>query len=383
MADLVNVINIFDEINKPSITTIDIRDIIDYCDFCKSCQSHTHIKYDTINGSIVCTLCGIQLSYIFDYSLYNKSFDKPYNCKSDTIFTYNYSMSYNQKKIYNAYNIIQYYCKKANLSSTIEYAANDIYKSIYTSDNSQSKNKIIKGRNITYILAACVYYASNNKNSPRTIQEIAYIFSITKSNVTKGCNLLSKLMRNIGMKQQCAFSSDITDSYIIRHCNNLRISKQISDDIISMLSNVHKLGIVTNNTPISLCASVIYIVLQMHNIQLPKKILAVEFGISDVTITKTYGKLMPFKSILSDVHKTNDVHKYIMCRRNNEIPPHIQHKLYVVNNTYGDLLRRREYDELSVHTMLINMLSCVANIKIHNSYILLSDCKFKKYMLCN
>ena len=72
-------------------------------------------------------------------------------------------------------------------------------------------------------------------------------------------------------------------------------------------SKAEELGIVSENTPPSIAAGSIYLLSEVENLNLNKKTIAKDCGISEVTISKTYKKLCPFKNNLVKKPENKDI----------------------------------------------------------------------------
>ena len=66
----------------------------------------------------------------------------------------------------------------------------------------------------------------------------------------------------------------------------------------TIASCAEEIGIVAENTPPSIAAGSIYLLSEHYKLNLTKKSIAKDCGISEVTISKTYKKMFPFKEHL-------------------------------------------------------------------------------------
>lgn len=212
--------------------------------------------------------------------------------------------------------LIQNTCKKYNISQNCIDTAQIYYKMIYTKKHDKGKRKgkniIMRRVNKLLVQAGCLFNACKIQGEPRTVQEIADIFNIEIKHVNRGCRKFSELINVNTMYYQ--FKSSKSVDFIQRFSENLNIDKKYIDIAKDISRNIHKLDLAATHEPPSIAAGCILLVVNIYNIQLSKKQISDIFGISDVTISKTYRKIYPFHKILVSnkitdliIEKKNDI----------------------------------------------------------------------------
>ena len=102
------------------------------------------------------------------------------------------------------------------------------------------------------------------------------------------------------------------------------------------LTNIERLNIATEHNPYSLAAACILFVVEINEIKcINKKKLAAEFNISDVTISKARDKLEPYKNIILDDSKVDEMCNEIENLYNNEIDTDIPDEIKEQMKEYG------------------------------------------------
>lgn len=196
--------------------------------------------------------------------------------------------------------LIKNTCKKYNISQNCIDTAQIYYKMIYTKKHDkgkrEGKNIIMRRVNKLLVQAGCLFNACKIQGEPRTVQEIADIFNIEIKHVNRGCRKFSELINVNTMYYQ--FKSSKSVDFIQRFSENLNIDKKYIDIAKDISRNIHKLDLAATHEPPSIAAGCILLVVNIYNIQLSKKQISDIFGISDVTISKTYRKIYPFHKIL-------------------------------------------------------------------------------------
>jgi hypothetical protein len=171
-----------------------------------------------------------------------------------------------------------------------------IYTKKHDKGKREGKNIIMRRVNKLLVQAGCLFNACKIQGEPRTVQEIADIFNIEIKHVNRGCRKFSELINVNTMYYQ--FKSSKSVDFIQRFSENLNIDKKYIDVAKDISRNIHKLDLAATHEPPSIAAGCILLVVNIYNIQLSKKQISDIFGISDVTISKTYRKIYPFHKIL-------------------------------------------------------------------------------------
>jgi transcription initiation factor TFIIIB Brf1 subunit/transcription initiation factor TFIIB len=88
------------------------------------------------------------------------------------------------------------------------------------------------------------------------------------------------------------------EDFINSYSTILKIDDVNKNKIIYVAQMAEILGLVSENTPSSIAVGSIYLISQTCNLKISKKILAEKCEISEVTIAKTYKKILKFKKYL-------------------------------------------------------------------------------------
>lgn len=146
------------------------------------------------------------------------------------------------------------------------------------------KRKLLRGRSINAMVAACLYVACRQKGIPRTFQEILEEASVSPKDVRRSVSIL---MKEFKLKTQ------ITDpvALIPRYVTDLGLDSEIvaltSKILTTYVSNFPISGI----DPKGLCAGAIYIACKLRNIELTQLQIADSIGITEVTLRSRYKEL--------------------------------------------------------------------------------------------
>jgi transcription initiation factor TFIIIB Brf1 subunit/transcription initiation factor TFIIB len=210
------------------------------------------------------------------------------------------AMPYKERSLNEVFKIIQAKCHEGKILKCIEDDAKIIYKNIsdckHTKGKNEGKSIIIRGKNRMSVIAACIIFACKKNGKTRSPKEIAELFDLKHTEVTKGC----KRFENLAKFKKIELNTNSTkpDHFIIRFCDELKIKKEYTEQAIQISNNVQKLKIASVHTPLSLATGSIYLMICLNKLDVQKRTIAEKFNVSQVTIAKAFKKLEPFMNIL-------------------------------------------------------------------------------------
>ncbi len=299
---------------------------------CSNCKNKDNIIEDTDQGTIVCTNCGQVLENIFDSCAEWRNYDDdkgdkircsvvtnqllPQSSLGTTIsggawksrlkIIHNWSaMPYKERSLNTVFKEIQSKCAQYKILKCIEDDAKIMYKNISESKHIDGRTMIIRGDNRKSLIAACVFFACKRKGMTRSPKEIADLFNIKYTCMTKGCKNLQKV---IDMKLiEVNTGTSKPEDFVSRFCKELKLKQQFIDQTIKIAKNIKKLNVASVHTPYSIAIASLIIMLEannMENEQFNRKSLCQKFGVSEITIIKTLKKISEYKDIIISDTKT-------------------------------------------------------------------------------
>lgn len=194
------------------------------------------------------------------------------------------SMTYKERTLYNIFDTLTVNAVNNGINKSIIDEAKMLYKKI-------SELKITRGENRNGLIASSIYMACKRNKVPRSAKEIAAIFNLKVTTMTKGCKRFQELLH---MNMDATGPSD----FIARFCSKMDLESSMRDICKHVVSRADDLSIMTENTPPSVAAAAIYMCNQLCGWGLPKATLSEICEISQVTISKCCSKLMKHKDML-------------------------------------------------------------------------------------
>jgi transcription initiation factor TFIIB len=194
------------------------------------------------------------------------------------------SMSYKERSLYNIFDNITVNAANNGIPNSIIEEAKAFYKKL-------SEAKISRGDNRSGLIASSIYMSCKSNKVPRSTKEIAKIFNLKVTTMTRGCKKFQDIM-NMNLDSSCPVD------FIHRFSSKLNMSKDIKDLCKHVVEKADELNIVSENTPPSIAAASIYLCSVLCNLNIQKKDLASACEISQVTLTKCYKKLHTQRGLL-------------------------------------------------------------------------------------
>ena len=193
------------------------------------------------------------------------------------------SMPYKERSLYNVINKLNSKASSGGISQSIIDDAKLMYKKL-------SETKISRGDNRNGLIASSIYMSCKNNGVPRSAKEIASIFNLSITTMTRGCKKFHEIL-----KMNVASTSP--EDFIVRYCSKLN-----KPDIVNTCKHIVKKAdehsIVSENAPPSIAAGSIFLCCVEYKHNISKKDISKACEISEVTINKCYKKLLLYKDYL-------------------------------------------------------------------------------------
>ena len=196
------------------------------------------------------------------------------------------STTYKERSLYEIIDNISLNATNSGIPQIIIEEAKVLYKEI-------SNKKISRGSNRNGLIASSIYMSCKKHKVPRSAKEIAKVFNIDITTMTKGCKKFHDITKTNVM---CSNPED----FIVRYCCNLNIPDKYLEFCNSIIENADKYSVVSENAPPSIAAGIIFLVSNLCNLKIQKKDISSNCDISEVTINKCHKKLNKYKKILID-----------------------------------------------------------------------------------
>ena len=320
---------------------------------CQNCDSVDNIIEDFSLGIVVCKKCGQVVDNIIDSNPEWRSFEDdakgnsanrcgsgvssllPQSSLGTTIgggkfksrikTLHNWSaMPYRERSLHQVFKKFQEKCAFTGILKCIEDDAKIMYKTISECKHIEGKNKgkfiIIRGKNRISLIAACIFFACKRKGMTRSPKEMAAIFNINYTDITRGCKNFQKYIKKGNININTGFS--LPEDFVARFCKELNIKDKYIEHAVQIAKNIRNMNIASVHTPFSIATSSILLMVDLNNLEnITKKKIAHKFGVSEVTISKTFKKVEEYKHILNSQDRVNEFIKNKLIEKMNQKIP--------------------------------------------------------------
>ena len=209
------------------------------------------------------------------------------------------AMPYRERSLWAVFDVLTQKASSNGIPTCIIEDAKKTYKAI-------SENRISRGSNRLGLIASCIWGACKEKNVPRSSKEIARIFNLPITTMSKGCKQYQEIMNsikkdkknsNVKQKNICLPACNPED-FIHRYCSNLNMNNDSLELALYVTQEAVKLSLVSENTPPSIAAGSIYLVSNVLDLNITKKDISKACETSEVTVSKCFKKLEKYYHLL-------------------------------------------------------------------------------------
>lgn len=139
------------------------------------------------------------------------------------------------------------------------------------------EKKLVRGRSIHGLVAACLYAACRNTETPRTLDDIANGINIRRKDVARCYRLI---FRELDLKMP------VVDPIkgISRIASLADLSEKTKRKAIAILDKAKKLGIVAGKDPMGIAAAALYLACISSGEAKSQKDISIASGVTEVTI---------------------------------------------------------------------------------------------------
>jgi transcription initiation factor TFIIIB Brf1 subunit/transcription initiation factor TFIIB len=336
---------------------------------CPDCGDRNIID-DQMRGRCICGNCGMELFEYFDSSIEISNWDDKNDsdrCAQQTNYFLPQSslgtsigggnsklkrlhiwsqMPYEERSLYDVLQEIETKCRRENIPKAVIDNARNLYKKFTEQKNKEGKKIIIRGDNRKSLIAACVLEGAKMQKLPRSPKEIAKIFDLKVKHITSGCRKFFEVMDY--NNYECIQSSKPED-FIDRFKGKLKLG-EYADLAKKIVKNIVKLDIATDHQPPSIAASTVMLIYQIYEIDYSIQNLSKIFDISDVTISKTYKKIVPYRKYILNDDVSEKLFLNINIKNHNE---YIENILTVIEkNIFESKLKLDKFNFILSNTNL-------------------------------
>jgi len=169
------------------------------------------------------------------------------------------------------------------LKDKLAVSSNVLEKAAYLYRKALAK-KLVRGRSISAMIAASLYAACRDAETPRTLNDVADAANVKRKDISKCYRLLH---------QELELKMPVVDSIqlISRISSKLAIPEKTKRYAVKVLQDVQKRKESSGKDPMGLAASALYLACVKNGVTITQRDLAEASGVTEVTIRNRYKNL--------------------------------------------------------------------------------------------
>lgn len=203
-----------------------------------------------------------------------------------------------QKKVYQLYDEIS---QRLGIPSMATERAKYYYKAV--SDSRLSRNKAIR--------VSCLYYACKDCGIARDGKELAKAMEFDLAKVARSNKTFLQIMKR--QRSSASPSTLQAKDYVVRKTRSLGLPYWINQEILLVLRNVRRIGLISNRSPVTMAATCVYFTAHQYGyVDITLQDINRAFGVRTKTYLNAYHTLMDndYLLFLKDEYFEDDDDKY-------------------------------------------------------------------------
>jgi len=176
---------------------------------------------------------------------------------------------------------------KLTISSSVLEKAAYIYRKALD-------KKLVRGRSISSMIAASLYAACRDTETPRTLKDVAEASNVRRKEISRCYRILHK---------ELEFKMPVVDSIqcIAKISSKLKMTEKTKRYAIKILDETQKRQESAGKDPMGLAASALYLSCVKNGVSITQREIADAAGVTEVTIRNRYKGLKDAKILESDL----------------------------------------------------------------------------------
>jgi len=190
-----------------------------------------------------------------------------------------------ERNLMNAFRDISSWCDQFSLPKTISDIAKQLYKR-------SDEEKLLRGKPLEAVIAACIFIACRQAHVPRTFREICNLTHVSKKVLGQCYKALEQAFNltpgaSSGHHSGPAATTGAED-LLIRYCNHLDLPPNVQPICADIIRKAREYGIADGRSPVSIAGGAIYFT--SYLLDKPKSVrdISAVAGVSEGTIKLVY-----------------------------------------------------------------------------------------------
>ncbi|KAF9462072.1 cyclin-like protein [Collybia nuda] len=189
-----------------------------------------------------------------------------------------------ERNLLTAFRDISSWCDQFSLPKTISDIAKQLYKR-------SDEEKLLRGKPLDAVIAACIFIACRQAHVPRTFREICNLTHVSKKVLGQCYKALEQAFNlSPGASAHSSAPSPSTgpENLLIRYCNHLDLPANVQSICSDIIVAARKHGIADGRSPVSIAGGAIYFTCHLLGKVKSVRDISAVAGVSESTIKLVY-----------------------------------------------------------------------------------------------
>lgn len=194
--------------------------------------------------------------------------------------------SRSERNLLTAFRDIGSWCDQFSLPKTISDIAKQLYKR-------SDEEKLLRGKPLEAVIAACIFIACRQAHVPRTFREICNLTNVSKKTLGQCYKALEQAFNltpgsTSGNAAAHASPSTGPENLLVRYCNHLDLPANVQSICGDIIVAARKHGIADGRSPVSIAGGAIYFTCHLLGKPKSARDISSVAGVSEGTIKLVY-----------------------------------------------------------------------------------------------
>ncbi|KAF7305163.1 TFIIB-type domain-containing protein [Mycena kentingensis (nom. inval.)] len=192
--------------------------------------------------------------------------------------------SRSERNLLTAFRDIATWCDQFSLPKTISDIAKQLYKR-------SDEEKLLRGKPLDAVIAACIFIACRQAHVPRTFREICNLTNVSKKLLGQCYKALEQAFNLAPGASATASTPAVTvgpENMLARYCNHLDLPANVQSICSDIIIAARENGIADGRSPVSIAGGAIYFTCNLLGLPKSLREIGMVAGVSEGTIKLVY-----------------------------------------------------------------------------------------------
>lgn len=195
--------------------------------------------------------------------------------------------SRSERNMLQAFRDISNWCEQFSMPKTISDIAKQLYKR-------SEEEKLLRGKSMDAVIAACIFIACRQAKVPRTFREICNLTCVSKKSLGQCYKALERAFNLTGGggasngREDRATAITTPEDLLVRYCSHLGLPQWIQSYCKDVIALAREKGVADGRSPISIAGATLLFTTYLFGEPKSTKDIGTVAGVSETTIKIVY-----------------------------------------------------------------------------------------------